>query len=232
MATENDPSKDGIKLLSIKNTTHNKRGDEKKEEEEGGAKMAREGLQSLFPIEDISVMGLWELLSHLYRIRRKLVDCRVRASSSSFVVFLIIVFVFFVDVPIRPVVTNSSSSLTYFVKPRNSMLLAFAFVRLEMNLTSLNFLIFIVKTTFVSVFIVQASEMVTAQHLRSGLSGNNTPNSPGCPSLPRSKCSDTKLLKSTSKVTHVAHIWILEDDLVDGGLVYCQKSFNCAGHVT
>ncbi|TKY68648.1 lipid-A-disaccharide synthase [Spatholobus suberectus] len=38
----------------------------------GGAKMATEGLQSLFPIEDISVMGLWELLPHLYRIRVKL----------------------------------------------------------------------------------------------------------------------------------------------------------------
>ncbi|TKY68645.1 lipid-A-disaccharide synthase [Spatholobus suberectus] len=38
----------------------------------GGGKMASEGLQSLFPIEDISVMGLWELLPHLYRIRVKL----------------------------------------------------------------------------------------------------------------------------------------------------------------
>ncbi|KAK7407589.1 hypothetical protein VNO78_09542 [Psophocarpus tetragonolobus] len=38
----------------------------------GAAKMASEGLQTLFPIEDISVMGLWELLPHLYRIRMKL----------------------------------------------------------------------------------------------------------------------------------------------------------------
>ncbi|XP_027336730.1 probable lipid-A-disaccharide synthase, mitochondrial [Abrus precatorius] len=38
----------------------------------GGAKMASEGLQSVFPIEDISVMGLWELLPHLNRIRVKL----------------------------------------------------------------------------------------------------------------------------------------------------------------
>ncbi|KAG4401981.1 hypothetical protein GLYMA_02G100600v4 [Glycine max] len=38
----------------------------------GGVKMTSEGLQSLFPIEDISVMGLWELLPHLYRIRVKL----------------------------------------------------------------------------------------------------------------------------------------------------------------
>ncbi|KAL2347624.1 hypothetical protein Fmac_001624 [Flemingia macrophylla] len=38
----------------------------------GGAKMASEGLESLFPIEDISVMGLWELLPHLYRIKVRL----------------------------------------------------------------------------------------------------------------------------------------------------------------
>lgn len=31
--------------------------------------MASEGLQSQFSMEDISVMGLWELLPHLYRIR-------------------------------------------------------------------------------------------------------------------------------------------------------------------
>jgi len=31
--------------------------------------MASEGLKSLFSMEDISVMGLWELLPHLYRIR-------------------------------------------------------------------------------------------------------------------------------------------------------------------
>jgi lipid A disaccharide synthetase len=30
--------------------------------------MTSEGLKSLFPIEDISVMGIWELLPHLYRI--------------------------------------------------------------------------------------------------------------------------------------------------------------------
>ncbi|XP_057457915.1 probable lipid-A-disaccharide synthase, mitochondrial isoform X2 [Lotus japonicus] len=38
----------------------------------GGARMASEGLQSLFPMEDISVMGIWELLPHLYRIRVRL----------------------------------------------------------------------------------------------------------------------------------------------------------------
>ncbi|KAJ1427957.1 Glycosyl transferase, family 19 [Sesbania bispinosa] len=38
----------------------------------GGPKMSSEGLQSLFPIEDISVMGIWELLPHLYRIRVRL----------------------------------------------------------------------------------------------------------------------------------------------------------------
>jgi hypothetical protein len=32
-------------------------------------KMKSEGLESLFPIEDISVMGIWELLPHLYRIK-------------------------------------------------------------------------------------------------------------------------------------------------------------------
>ncbi|WVZ02521.1 hypothetical protein V8G54_023327 [Vigna mungo] len=38
------------------------------------AKMASEGLKSLFSMEDISVMGLWELLPHLYRIRLKSLD--------------------------------------------------------------------------------------------------------------------------------------------------------------
>lgn len=31
--------------------------------------MSKHGLKSLFPMEDISVMGLWELLPHLHRIR-------------------------------------------------------------------------------------------------------------------------------------------------------------------
>jgi len=31
--------------------------------------MTSEGLKSLFPIEDISVMGIWELLPHLYTIK-------------------------------------------------------------------------------------------------------------------------------------------------------------------
>ncbi|KAI5422894.1 hypothetical protein KIW84_046064 [Lathyrus oleraceus] len=35
----------------------------------GGSKMRSEGLQSLFPIEDISVMGIWELLPHLYTFK-------------------------------------------------------------------------------------------------------------------------------------------------------------------
>ncbi|CAN1124285.1 Probable lipid-A-disaccharide synthase, mitochondrial, partial [Linum perenne] len=46
----------------------------------GGSMMCREGLDSLFPIEDISVMGLWELLPHLnkFRIRlRETVDAAV-----------------------------------------------------------------------------------------------------------------------------------------------------------
>lgn len=31
--------------------------------------MALHGLQSLFPMEDLAVMGIWELLPHLYKIR-------------------------------------------------------------------------------------------------------------------------------------------------------------------
>ncbi|KAK4264975.1 hypothetical protein QN277_026086 [Acacia crassicarpa] len=38
----------------------------------GGHKMSSEGLKSLFPMEDISVMGIWELLPYLYTIRVKL----------------------------------------------------------------------------------------------------------------------------------------------------------------
>ncbi|KAI4378257.1 hypothetical protein MLD38_015760 [Melastoma candidum] len=38
----------------------------------GGSMMLSEGLRSLFPMEDISVMGIWELLPHLGRIRGKL----------------------------------------------------------------------------------------------------------------------------------------------------------------
>ncbi|OVA20034.1 Glycosyl transferase [Macleaya cordata] len=38
----------------------------------GGSLMSKEGLQSLFPMEDISVMGIWELLPHLNKIRVKL----------------------------------------------------------------------------------------------------------------------------------------------------------------
>lgn len=29
--------------------------------------MSQQGLKSLFPIEDISVMGIWELLPHIYK---------------------------------------------------------------------------------------------------------------------------------------------------------------------
>lgn len=38
----------------------------------GGFMMSKEGLESLFPMEDIAVMGIWELLPHLNRIRAKL----------------------------------------------------------------------------------------------------------------------------------------------------------------
>lgn len=38
----------------------------------GGSMMSLHGLKSLFPMEDISVLGIWELLPHLYKIRMKL----------------------------------------------------------------------------------------------------------------------------------------------------------------
>ncbi|GAB4825214.1 hypothetical protein Ancab_008089 [Ancistrocladus abbreviatus] len=38
----------------------------------GGSMMSQQGLKSLFPMEDIAVMGILELLPHLNRIRRKL----------------------------------------------------------------------------------------------------------------------------------------------------------------
>ncbi|XP_050874149.1 probable lipid-A-disaccharide synthase, mitochondrial isoform X4 [Lathyrus oleraceus] len=46
----------------------------------GGSKMRSEGLQSLFPIEDISVMGIWELLPHLYTFKERLNEA-VKAAS-------------------------------------------------------------------------------------------------------------------------------------------------------
>ncbi|GAV62421.1 LpxB domain-containing protein [Cephalotus follicularis] len=38
----------------------------------GGSTMSKLGLNSLFPMEDIAVMGIWELLPHLYKFRVKL----------------------------------------------------------------------------------------------------------------------------------------------------------------
>ncbi|KAI5565669.1 hypothetical protein BDE02_14G137500 [Populus trichocarpa] len=38
----------------------------------GGPRMSKEGLESLFPMEDISVMGMWELLPHLNKFRVRL----------------------------------------------------------------------------------------------------------------------------------------------------------------
>ncbi|XP_048137592.1 probable lipid-A-disaccharide synthase, mitochondrial isoform X2 [Rhodamnia argentea] len=38
----------------------------------GGVMMSKQGLKSLFPMEDISVMGIWELMPHLGKIRVKL----------------------------------------------------------------------------------------------------------------------------------------------------------------
>ncbi|ESQ36997.1 hypothetical protein EUTSA_v10002525mg [Eutrema salsugineum] len=38
----------------------------------GGSLMCKQGMTSLFPMEDLAVMGLWELLPHLYKFRVKL----------------------------------------------------------------------------------------------------------------------------------------------------------------
>lgn len=38
----------------------------------GGPRMSKEGLESLFPMVDISVMGMWELLPHLNKFRVRL----------------------------------------------------------------------------------------------------------------------------------------------------------------
>jgi lipid-A-disaccharide synthase len=38
----------------------------------GGPLMAREGLSSLFPIEELSIMGLAEVLPHIWRVRRRI----------------------------------------------------------------------------------------------------------------------------------------------------------------
>ncbi|XP_044977063.1 probable lipid-A-disaccharide synthase, mitochondrial [Hordeum vulgare subsp. vulgare] len=40
----------------------------------GGELMCKEGLQSLFPMEEIAIMGLWELLPHIYSVKRKIKD--------------------------------------------------------------------------------------------------------------------------------------------------------------
>ncbi|XP_048492290.1 probable lipid-A-disaccharide synthase, mitochondrial isoform X1 [Beta vulgaris subsp. vulgaris] len=46
----------------------------------GGSMMALHGLQSLFPMEDLAVMGIWELLPHLYKIRARLKESLEAAS--------------------------------------------------------------------------------------------------------------------------------------------------------
>ncbi|XP_007049211.2 PREDICTED: probable lipid-A-disaccharide synthase, mitochondrial isoform X2 [Theobroma cacao] len=38
----------------------------------GGSMMSKQGLKSLFPMDNIAVMGIWELLPHLYNFRVKL----------------------------------------------------------------------------------------------------------------------------------------------------------------
>ncbi|TVU35084.1 hypothetical protein EJB05_16953, partial [Eragrostis curvula] len=40
----------------------------------GGELMRKEGLKSLFPMEEIAIMGLWELLPHIWSIKRKIMD--------------------------------------------------------------------------------------------------------------------------------------------------------------
>lgn len=35
----------------------------------GGSMMSEQGMKSLFPMEDIAVMGIWELLPHIYKFR-------------------------------------------------------------------------------------------------------------------------------------------------------------------
>ncbi|KAL2938753.1 putative lipid-A-disaccharide synthase mitochondrial [Bienertia sinuspersici] len=46
----------------------------------GGSMMFQHGLQSLFPMEDLAVMGIWELLPHLNKIRVRLKET-VEAAS-------------------------------------------------------------------------------------------------------------------------------------------------------
>ncbi|KAI3916762.1 hypothetical protein MKW98_026233 [Papaver atlanticum] len=47
----------------------------------GGSLMSKEGLKSLFPMEDIAVMGIWELVPHLNKIRGRLKDATDAAVS-------------------------------------------------------------------------------------------------------------------------------------------------------
>ncbi|KAI3992576.1 hypothetical protein MKX01_020868 [Papaver californicum] len=47
----------------------------------GGSLMSKDGLKSLFPMEDIAVMGIWELLPHLNKIRGRLKDATDAAVS-------------------------------------------------------------------------------------------------------------------------------------------------------
>ncbi|XP_074285131.1 putative lipid-A-disaccharide synthase, mitochondrial isoform X2 [Silene latifolia] len=47
----------------------------------GGPMMSQKGLQSLFPMEDLAVMGIWELLPHLTRFRARLKET-VKAALS------------------------------------------------------------------------------------------------------------------------------------------------------
>ncbi|KAL1191847.1 putative lipid-A-disaccharide synthase [Cardamine amara subsp. amara] len=47
----------------------------------GGSLMCKQGLTSLFPMEDLAVMGVWELLPHLYKFRvmlKKTIDAATK----------------------------------------------------------------------------------------------------------------------------------------------------------
>ncbi|CAH2070931.1 unnamed protein product [Thlaspi arvense] len=47
----------------------------------GGSLMSKQGLTSLFPMEDLAVMGAWELLPHLYKFRMNLKETIDAASK-------------------------------------------------------------------------------------------------------------------------------------------------------
>lgn len=58
--------------------------------------MRNKGLQSLFPMEEISIMGLWELLPHIYNIK-------VQCCSVSYSHALLFVHVLWTCILIMPI---------------------------------------------------------------------------------------------------------------------------------